>query len=357
MLRIEDVDENFRSYYSDEKLIYIDCLQTPAKISGFPWLKENGNYHRLPDRLNHLFSPKLFLTSKSSSGGCIRFKTNTHVIGFKVTLEEDSIDGSTRMPENASCGMDLYVGEGKDRLFRACINAKREGKCFYHDAVHLSDDQVLREITVNMPLYAAVKKVEIGVDPDAYIDEPSKLDYEKPVVFYGSSITQGGSASRPGNNYTALLARKFGFDQINLGFSGSAKGESFVAELIAGLDMQVFVMDYDHNARKDEELISTHEPFFQIIRRKQPDLPVIFITRPNTDKNTDIAKRRREIIRKTFDNAIAAGDKRVFFIDGFTLFETNDRDCCTVDGNHPNDLGFYRMYETISPVLGKALTL
>lgn len=357
MFKLEDIDEAFKSYFEDEKLVYVECRNTPAKISGFHWMEENGNFHRLPDRMRDMFSPKLLVTSMSSSGGCIKFKTNTHVIGFKVTLEEGTLDGSPRMTANAVKGMDLYVGEGKDIKFRACINAKGDNPLFYHDAVHLSDEQIPRELTVNLPLYSAVKSVEIGIDPDAYIDVPSPYAYDKPVLFYGSSITQGGSASRPGNNYTTMLARKFGFEQLNLGFSGSAKGEQFMADLIAGVDMKVFVMDYDHNAKKIEDLEATHENFFKTVRKAQPELPIIIITMPNTDKYPETAKIRREIIRKTYENALAAGDKKVFFVDGFLLFGEKDRDCCTVDGNHPNDLGFYRMYEGIAPYMEKALKL
>ena len=148
--------------------------------------------------------------------------------------------------------------------------------------------------------------------------------------------------------------------QINLGFSGSGRGEEAVAEAIASIPLSAFVMDYDHNAPSCEHLEATHEKFFRIIREKQPDLPIIIMSMCNIYPEFDNAAyaenlKRMEIIRKTCKNAVKAGDKHVYFIDGRTLFGKTDRTACTVDGCHPNDLGFYRMYETVLPTLLKAL--
>ena len=118
--------------------------------------------------------------------------------------------------------------------------------------------------------------------------------------------------------------------------------------------MTVFVYDYDYNAPSPEHLQATHEPFFQIIRKAHPHLPVIMISKCNNNIPESDGPRR-EIIRRTYLNAVEAGDENVYFIDGLTLFGKEDQDACTVDGCHPNDLGFYRMYKTILPVLRRAL--
>ena len=119
-------------------------------------------------------------------------------------------------------------------------------------------------------------------------------------------------------------------------------------------------MDYDHNAPSPEHLASTHEPFFRAVREAQPDLPIIILSMCDirsyvlhTDKTT--APARREIIRRTWRRAVDSGDRNVYFIDGETLFGKEMYDACTVDGCHPNDLGFYRMYKHVLPVLRKAL--
>lgn len=117
------------------------------------------------------------------------------------------------------------------------------------------------------------------------IGKPTPYSIEKPIVFYGSSITQGGCASRPGNSYTHIICRWLDANMVNLGFSGNAKGEPEMAELISQIDMGALVMDYDHNAPDAEYLLNTHENFFKIIRSNHPYLPVIFVSKPDFDKN------------------------------------------------------------------------
>ena len=114
--------------------------------------------------------------------------------------------------------------------------------------------------------------------------------------------------------------------------------------------MAVFVYDYDYNAPNAAHLLKTHEPFFQIIRKAQPDLPVIILSR--CSQMTD---ERRNAVKRTYDNAVKAGDKKVWFIDGKELFGEPGQNFCTVDGCHPNDLGFYMMYQRVLPVLKEAL--
>jgi lysophospholipase L1-like esterase len=127
-----------------------------------------------------------------------------------------------------------------------------------------------------------------------------------------------------------------------------------VAEYIAAMDLSAFVMDYDNNAPTPEWLRDTHEPFFRIIRKAQPKLPVIFVSRPplmGSDENPE----RIEIIKQTYQNALDAGDKHVYFINGSEFFDAFAGDAATVDGCHPNDYGFVLMALGILPVLEKAL--
>ena len=354
-MRLEDLDKAFKQEANDENLIYVECRNLPIKITGFPWLEENGNYHRLPDKFEDKYSIKLNNLRKCASGGAVRFRTNSHLLGVKWELEPDTIDCSPRMTANMSQGFDFYYGEPGTMTFAGCINAQTEDHVHYRNTKHLSDEKIMREITLNFPLYSAVKKVEIGLDPDAIIEMPSPMKYEKPIVFYGNSVTQGGCASRPGLNYTALLTRKLGVEQINLGFSGSGRGEDFVAEMIADIPMSAFVMDYDHNARTVEHLKATHEEFFNIIRRKNPTLPIILLSRSDADNRPKTFGFFREVIMETYHNAIKKGDKHVYFLDGEKFFGEEDRLECTVDNTHPNDIGFYRIYQSILPTLKKAL--
>ena len=137
---------------------------------------------------------------------------------------------------------------------------------------------------------------------------------------------------------------------INLGFSGSAKGEPKIAELIASLDLAAFVYDYDYNAPTTEHLKKTHEPFFKIIRKAKPNLPIIMLSRVSYPSDDRVA-----VIRATYENAKKAGDKNVYFIDGRDLFKDADISYLTVDGCHPNDLGFYLMFKNTLPTLKQAI--
>ena len=127
-----------------------------------------------------------------------------------------------------------------------------------------------------------------------------------------------------------------------------------LADYINTFDMSIFVYDYDHNAPNAEHLRNTHEPFFLRIREKHPDLPVIMMSKPAEIYSEDDILRR-EIIRTTYENAIAAGDKNVYFIDGETFYGEKERSLCSIDCVHPNDLGFLRMADTIEPVMRRIL--
>ena len=126
-----------------------------------------------------------------------------------------------------------------------------------------------------------------------------------------------------------------------------------MAEYIATLDMSLFVMDYDFNALEPEDLLRTHYPFYEIVRANNPDLPIIFISRPSKKKLKTIA-RRREIIKSSYDRAIANGDRNVYFVNGadFFPFDSNE---FTVDNVHPTDLGFYFMAEGLYPLIKEIL--
>jgi len=207
----------------------------------------------------------------------------------------------------------------------------------------------MREFTINFPLYTEVTELYVGVYDDAEILPPRQYKIEKPVVFYGSSITQGGFASRPGNAYESILSRRFDFDFINLGFAGRCKGEPEMAEYISKLDMSVFVCDYDYNAPTPEHLEETHANLYKTVRATHPELPVVFMTRPKINLS-EKERERLEIIKATYEKAKANGDKNVYFIDGKKLMALAGTDG-TVDNVHPNDLGFASMARAVGDIL------
>lgn len=211
----------------------------------------------------------------------------------------------------------------------------------------------MEDVTLWLVRNEELESVEITFPDDAEIEAPTPYKYG-PALYYGSSITEGGCCSSVTNSYNALLSRWLDLDYYNFGFSGNAYGELEMADYINTIDFNLFVYDYDHNAPSVEHLQKTHEPFFLRVREKNPDVPVLMLSRPNFDYSQSAAQRRR-IIEQTYFNAIKRGDDKVYYIDGESFFGQKDRQLCTVDQIHPNDLGFYRMAKVILPVMKEIL--
>lgn len=192
-----------------------------------------------------------------------------------------------------------------------------------------------------------MKELYIGLEETCKILPPTPYKISMPIVYYGSSITQGGCASRPGNSYQSFISRRLDCDFINLGFSGHAWAEDEIANYIKELPMSAFVYDYDHNAPTVDHLLNTHEKMYKIIRDNNSELPIVMISRHDQH---DFPDERREIIKDTYRKAGADGDKNVYFIDGRHLMRLA-QDNGTVDGIHPNDFGFASMAEVIGDLL------
>lgn len=334
-----------------------ECKDTPIKVFGLMNFYKNGSLMRLPEEVMDLF-PQLRQYGSRSTGGRICFRTNTKKLYVKLVSKTFIRDYA--MPQISSSGLNVFAGERKRSWFIGNVyptGAKDTNP--YVSETTFDLDGEMKDITMFMPKNEVIDNVYIGIDDDAEIEAPTPYENENPVVFYGSSITEGGCASRTGNTYNAFLSRWLNMDYINFGFSGSAKGEPELAEFIATVPMSVFVYDYDYNAPDVEHLARTHEPFFKIIREKNPDLPIIMMSRPNYACNPEESEKRIAVIRNTYENALENGDKNVYFVCGKTFFEDDDIFACTIDRTHPNDLGFYRMakevYKTLAPVFEKAV--
>ncbi len=360
-MRIEDIDRNLvvETDITEPDLVWFNVREAPFKLYGLIYDEEQGCYVRLPqDVANGVSSGVSGGLNRCTAGGRVRFKTDSPYIAIRAVMKNNN--PMSHMPRTGQSGFDLYrVREnGRDTFVGTFVPSSNitEGYSSGRWVARTYTDH-----TINFPLYDGVKELYIALKRSANLGEPTPYEIEKPVVYYGSSITQGGCASRPGNAYQAIITRRLSVDHVNLGFSGSARGEAAMAEYIKGLEMSAFVMDYDHNTVNEEHLTATHEQFFRIVREANPDLPIIIVTAPNVllmgDAKLSYGRftARREIIRKTYENALAAGDKNVYFVDGGELFAGADWDACTVDGTHPNDLGFYRMAERIGREVARVL--
>ena len=323
---------------------FYSVLEEPFRVYGVFY--EDGRFRRMPEAVAREVSPGVLSLHDRTAGGRVRFRTDSPYIA--VSLRLGTVSLYSHQSTVGSAGLDLYL-ESENRCVKSFIPPRDVGDHF--ESVIDLKLTGLQEYTINMPLYAGVVSMHIGLAEGARLLPPKPLPCNKKVVFYGSSITQGGCASRPGNSYEAMVARRFGFDYVNLGFSGNAKGEDAMAAYIAGLDMDVFVLDYDHNAPNPEHLAATHERMFRTVRAAHPDIPIVMMGRPKYYVNQE-TQRRMDIIRQTLENARAAGDENVYFLDGPTLMALCGEDGL-IDACHPNDLGFASMAKALGDLFEK----
>lgn len=324
----------------------------PVTLHGL--LTTADGFLRLPADVAASVNDGTVQLNNNTTGGRLRFATDSRTLHLSVTFAERDF-AYPNMPVMAQSGFDLYAdGDGTGTYLGSLVTENRLGEDRRADC-DFSLPEGMRDYTLYFPMYGGVREVTLGFDDGATVAAHRPYRVRKPVVYYGSSITHGASAGRPGNCYPAIVSRWLDTEFLNLGFSGSAKGEPAMARYIAGLDPSVFVMDYDHNAPSAEHLADTHEPFFRTVRAAHPDLPVVFVSRPVffeplRDEEKRDNDRRREIIRKTYENAVAAGDKNVAFVDGGTFADGLPavlRAGCTQDGVHPSDAGFALMAQKI----------
>ena len=319
-------------------IIEKDRLPQNMKLYGV-----DSTFHRLPEDVAKTVSANVLRMCDQPAGGRIKFRTDSEVIGIKAELLDSCINS----------GIDVL----SDGIYCGKVRAEDEDNALYYEGtLSLSPSQntklgTTREITVFLPRIVHVKRITLLLDDDAVVLPPTPYTIEKPIVWYGSSITHGGSSNSPSKCYVALVSEMLGANHVNLGFGGSAMAEKEMAEYIASLDMTAFIMDYEHNSSSIDYLRRTHKPFFDIIRKAQPDLPILLISRPDVDREYMRCCTTRRIIMDTLYQALDAGDTKVDYVDGFYLWGNYNREECTVDGCHPSEKGFARMADTTYPRL------
>lgn len=341
------IDKNMKveTKIEREGLKFYDIDEPPFKIHGV--FREGDRYVRMPRDLAESVNDSIRWLNGHTSGGRIRFVTDSPYIALKLQIGGQS--KFSFFSVTGIMGCDVYSG----KRYYGTIIPPLDTTTEYENVVDIPDP-CEREYTINMPIYACVYKVYIGIKEGCILKPATDYSITKPVVFYGSSITQGGCASRSGNTYPSQISRALDCDFINLGFAGSAKGEEEVAHYIAGLDMTAFFYDYDYNAPSLEHYKETHEKFFKIIRLAQPDLPIIMTTRPKKYLTTE-ENERVDVMMSTYQNAIDAGDKNVYYIKGPDLIQDAIAESALIENCHPNDAGFTSMASVYSNKLKEVL--
>lgn len=337
-----------------EDAVFYDVREKPFSIYGLYEPLTEPEFKRMPDEVAASVSRDVSILARNTAGGRVRFCSDSMYVAIRA--EMPSIGRFSHMPLSGSAGFDLYIDvPGEGSRFRKSFMPAYNIKDGYESKINFYQKK-MRYFTINFPPYSDVKNLYVALQKDATVGEGLSYRNSLPVVYYGSSITQGGCCSRPGNSYQNIISRRLGLDYLNLGFSGAGKAEQAMLDYLASLPMMAFVCDYDHNAPNPEHLRNTHLNLYKRIRAAHPTIPFLMISRSDFDSAYDENILRRDIIVDTYRYARAQGDKNVYCIDGASVFRGPYSEMCTIDGVHPGDLGFALMADAIESELRRALT-
>jgi len=326
-------------------------------IEGQGWSETKSAYDRLPGKAEGMVRPAVWNLSRHSAGIAVRFTTDAPAIHARWTLTSANL-AMPHMPATGVSGLDLYVRD-RERHWRWLANGKPAGKTNTATLVR-GLPQRPRDYLLYLPLYNGVTSVEIGIAKKYALAATGSRPpgFEQPLVFYGTSITQGGCASRPGMVHTAILGRRFERPVINLGFSGNGRMETEVVELIAEIDAAVYVLDCLPNINA-KEIAARTRPCIEILRKSHPETPILLVEdRTYSDAFLVPSKRERNLssraaYHKIFSELRAAGDRQLYYLKGDHLLGEDNEG--TVDSSHPTDLGFLRQANAFAEALGPIL--
>ncbi|MFW6598616.1 SGNH/GDSL hydrolase family protein [Propionibacteriaceae bacterium Y2011] len=340
---------------SERELAWLSPRNAPFEVDGLGWYATEGIYRRLPVNPDWPLPEAVDRLADATAGGQLRFRTDSAVLAVKVELAGPP--NMNHMPATGQCGVDAYVGEWGAQRYWGTARPVLDSSD-YTAIVFDVDASEMRTVTLNLPLYQGVREVLIGVDPGAQVAAPPPFTAPGRIVVYGTSITQGGCATRPGMAWPGIVSRRLGQEVLNLGFSGNGKGEPEVARTLAQLDdVACFVLDYETNVAEAEDLRTTLTDFIPILRERHPETPILVVSKPafhreaHAERHRQARMARRDIQREIVERHRAAGDRHVHFLDQGDLDIAEG----TVDGVHPSDLGFVQLADSIEPALREAL--
>lgn len=335
------------------QLVYTDASVFP--LLGKATKNTATLYERLPDSLINISRKPLWELGMNTAGLAIRFRSNSTTIAVKWETRFDN--AMNHMTPTGIKGLDLYCLQHKDWLFvnSACPTDKN------NSAIIISNMKIEeREYMLYLPLYDGINSLSIGIDSLSYISQPlvNNPTREKPIVFYGTSILQGGCASRPGMAHTNIISRRLNREIMNLGFSGNAFLDPEIASVMAHVNAGAFILDFVPNASV-EQIEERAEQFYQILRDKQPQTPVLFIEDPiftHTRFDQRVAEevtKKNKALQAFYQFLKRKGERNIYFLSSKDILGQDGE--ATVDGIHFTDLGFMRYADILCPVIKKMI--
>ncbi len=322
-------------------------------IEGQGWTDTKLPYDRFPGKAEETVRKDVWNLSRNSAGMAFRFVTASPTIQARWTVTSDRL-AMPHMAATGVSGLDLYAKDdaGRWRWVACGFPKEKTNTVILTNGIQSGP----REYMIYLPLYNGVSQVEVGVPMAQTLERAPEYAAAKakPIVFYGTSITHGACASRPGMVHTAILGRRYQRPVINLGFSGNGRMESAVGALLTELDPAVYVIDCCPNLGPADTAKNT-EPLVQQLRAARPDVPIILVEdRRYTDAWLNTGKGKHNdgnhaALKAAFDKLITAGDKHLYYIPGDDLLGDDNEGA--VDSSHPNDLGFQRQAEAFAKVM------
>ncbi|MBA4187886.1 MAG: hypothetical protein C0467_07695 [Planctomycetaceae bacterium] len=326
-------------------------------VEGQGWTDTKAPFDRLPAKAEKTARPPVWGLSRNSAGLCVRFVTDATTIHARWTVTSKNL-AMPHMPATGVSGLDLYVKTAGGKWQWVAVGRPSAETTTAQLASGLAAGE--KEYLLYLPLYNGVSSVEIGLPKGSTLKKADARPVDKlaPIIFYGTSITQGGCASRPGMVHTAILGRRLDRPVINLGFSGNGTLDMDIAALLGEVDAAVYVLDCLPNLNAAQVAERT-EPFVKALRKAKPTTPILLVedrTYANAPALPALLKRNTEsrvVYKKAFDSLIADGDKNLFYLTGDKLIGDDGEG--TVDGSHPTDLGFMRQADAFAEALGPIL--
>lgn len=325
-------------------------------VEGRGWTETEAFYHRLPAKAKGVVRDPVWQLSTHSAGICVRFISDANAISARWKVQNSTL-AMPHMPATGVSGLDLYVND--NGVWRWIGNGRpqeQETKALLASGIPEGEHEYL----LYLPLYNGTASLELGIPPDNQLASPPKRPkhHSRPVVFYGTSITQGGCASRPGMAYPAILGRRLGVPVINLGFSGNGKMEAEMAALLGEIDASAYVLDCLPNMTP-ELMAERVRPFIDELVQARPGVPIVLVEsiyaqsgaflpdvrKGNQDKNT--------LLQELYEQIKGQDQSAIAYVKGETLLGSDGES--TVDGVHPTDLGFVRIADAIEPALRNVL--
>lgn len=340
----------------EEGIDWYSPLKSPFTIYGLKWEESKLLYRRLPINKEGTIPYKVDRLADAPAGGQIHFSTNSRKLWIKVTL--NGLSWRYHMTPVGTYGCDIYKWEEEYQRFVG-ITRFEEGEREYTATLTIQERAEMNAFTINLPLYNAVDKIEIGIESGREVASSSVFVGKPCVVVYGTSITQGSAASRPGMAYPNILSRMLGREVVNLGFSGAGKGEPALADCINQIDDKgLIILDFECNTHDALKVVL--EPFIERIRSKDKATSILVVSRINLTRDaTEKWKRKRKDLTAFQVNLVQkfkdAGDDKIFFVDGRDLIDEEWQWEATVDGTHATDLGFALMAKNLKPIISEIL--